>query len=106
MQRTSIGSLRTCSIELRVTVRLDADGVNACVSVIDDGPGLTAEEAATVFDRHKRLGDPSLHGHGLGLHICRRIVDAHCGFIGVSSTPGKGSRFYFELVAVPGPTRG
>lgn len=85
-----------------VTVRLDARGAYACVSVIDTGPGLTAEESRVIFDRYRRAnrtGDQ--HGYGLGLYTSRRIIEAHKGRIGIASQPGRGSRFFFELPAVP-----
>ncbi len=100
-----VGNALKFSVGGSVMVRLEGDGVRARVAVIDDGPGLSPVETPTVFERHKRAGtDPSIHGHGLGLHICRRIVEAHGGSIGVVSTPGQGSRFYFELLEVPAPT--
>ncbi|HUS32470.1 MAG TPA: HAMP domain-containing sensor histidine kinase [Kofleriaceae bacterium] len=79
-----------------VVVRLDARGKFACVSVIDSGPGLTAEESRLVFERYRR-GTTQQQGYGLGLHTARRIVEAHRGRIGIASQPGKGSRFFFEL---------
>ncbi|NVB79840.1 MAG: response regulator [Kofleriaceae bacterium] len=81
-----------------VIVRLTIAASCARVSVIDDGPGLTAQEAAGVFDKFKRasssIGQP---GSGLGLFVCRKIIEAHGGRIGVESMKGAGSRFYFEL---------
>lgn len=78
-----------------VTVRLDARGAYACVSVIDAGPGLSAEESRTIFDRYRRAS--TKQGYGLGLHTSRRIIEAHRGRIGIASQPGRGSRFFFEL---------
>lgn len=90
-----------------ITVRLDARGVYACVSVIDTGPGLTAEEARVVFDRYRRAQRTSgKQGYGLGLYTSRRIIEAHKGRIGIVSQPGRGSRFFFELPAIaPHPPR-
>jgi signal transduction histidine kinase len=86
-----------------VTVRLDARGHYACVSVIDSGPGLTAEESRVVFERYRRTqrATTQAEGHGLGLYTSRRIIEAHKGRIGIVSQPGKGSRFFFELPAIP-----
>jgi signal transduction histidine kinase len=79
-----------------VTVRLEAQRRIARISVTDSGPGLTEPECRAVFERYRR-GATRGDGHGLGLYISRRIVEAHRGRIGVASTPGKGCRFYFEL---------
>ena len=79
-----------------VTVRLDSRGSYACVSVIDSGPGLTAEQSRTIFERYRRAST-SQQGYGLGLHTSRRIIEAHRGRIGIASQPGRGSRFFFEL---------
>jgi signal transduction histidine kinase len=84
-----------------VTVRLDARGAYACVSVIDAGPGLSAEESRVVFERYRRgKRTTTQQGYGLGLYTSRRIIEAHKGRIGIASQPGRGSRFFFELPAV------
>lgn len=84
-----------------VTVRLDARSACACVSVIDVGPGLTADEARVVFDRYRRVRPADgTGGYGLGLYSSRRIIEAHKGRIGIVSQPGRGSRFFFELPAI------
>lgn len=81
-----------------VTVRLTIAASCARVSVIDDGPGLSAQEAAGVFDKFKRASSSlGFAGSGLGLFVCRKIIEAHGGRIGVESMKGAGSRFYFEL---------
>lgn len=84
-----------------VTLRLDKRGRMACVSVVDQGTGLTADEVGRVFERYRRATTGMTHGYGLGLYTCRRIIEAHNGKIGVDSTPGRGSRFYFELPLAP-----
>ena len=85
-----------------VTVRLDQRGSHACVSVIDSGPGLTAEESRQIFERYRRAST-SQQGYGLGLHTSRRIIEAHRGRIGIASQLGRGSRFFFELPVVSPP---
>jgi signal transduction histidine kinase len=67
------------------------------VSVADDGPGIAAEDLPHVFDRFWRGGGTRVDGTGLGLAIARELVRAHGGQIGVESTPGQGSTFYFTL---------
>jgi signal transduction histidine kinase len=84
-----------------VTVRLDARGAYACVSVIDTGPGLSSDESRMVFERYRRAKrSASQQGYGLGLYTSRRIIEGHKGRIGIASQPGRGSRFFFELPAV------
>lgn len=78
-----------------VTVKLEVVRRIARVSIIDAGPGMTAESAREMFDRY-RHGAMS-QGYGLGLYISRHIIAAHGGKIGVASSPGHGSRFWFEL---------
>ena len=82
-----------------ITVRLEERAGCACVSVSDRGRGHTAAEVQACFERFHR-GPGDREGHGLGLYICRKILEAHRGRIGVESKPGQGARFYF-LVPLP-----
>lgn len=79
----------------------------AHISVQDQGPGLTPEEQKHVWERFYRVkGIPALgggQGLGLGLHICRTIIEAHLGKFGLESTPGKGSTFWFTLPLAQAP---
>ncbi|MFO1400060.1 MAG: response regulator [Steroidobacteraceae bacterium] len=68
--------------------------------VIDTGIGLARDQQARLFQPFTQLGDPaarSAGGVGLGLAICRSIVEQMGGTIGVESAPGAGSTFWFEL---------
>jgi signal transduction histidine kinase len=66
----------------------------------DNGPGLSPEEQEKLFAPFTRLPkDTAVHGHGLGLSIVERIAHRLGGEVGVESTPGEGSRFYFTLPA-------
>jgi signal transduction histidine kinase/DNA-binding response OmpR family regulator len=67
--------------------------------VQDNGPGLTPEEQAQLFTQFTRLHQTRAEGHGLGLSIVQRIITRLGGTVGVESTPGQGSRFYFTLPA-------
>ena len=71
------------------------------VSVLDDGPGIPPEILPTLFQRYTRAPNESADagGTGLGLLIVREIVEAHGGTVGVDSTPGQGSRFWFRIPA-------
>jgi two-component system sensor histidine kinase/response regulator len=67
-------------------------------SVQDNGIGISAEECAQLFELYKR-GDNTRHtnGLGLGLYLCRQIITAHGGEIGIISRPAVGSTFWFTL---------
>ncbi len=71
------------------------------IAVLDRGPGVDARDATRIFDPYVQAGDSrQAGGLGLGLAICRRIVEAHGGHIRVEPRPGGGSRFIFTLPAV------
>ena len=79
------------------------------VSVQDEGPGLSAEQRAHMFDRFVRFGgDPADdRGTGLGLAICRSVIELHGGRIYADPGPGGlGLRVVFELPARDGPPDG
>ena len=72
------------------------------VAVADTGIGIAREELPLVFDKYKDMliGKSSLkRTTGLGLAICRNIIEAHNGTIGVESVPGEGSVFSVFLPA-------
>ncbi len=76
------------------------------VSVADTGEGIPAEALPGIFERFYRVDKSRTRttgGHGLGLTIARRLVEAHGGKIGVQSELGKGSRFTFTVPASDGP---
>jgi PAS domain S-box-containing protein len=85
-----------------VDVQLKQVEKMACVLVCDEGPGLTLAEQERIWDRFyqvegiKRQQGSSV-GLGLGLHICRAIVEQHQGEVGIESTKGEGSTFWFTL---------
>ena len=68
--------------------------------VHDNGNGLTAEEQSHLFTAFTRLGQTPIEGHGLGLSIVQRIIIRLNGEVGVESTTGQGSTFFFTLPAV------
>ena len=70
-------------------------------SVLDHGPGIAKEFQARVFERFFRIpGTEESNGVGLGLAIAKEIVASHGGNIGLRSTPGEGSEFYFDLPVI------
>jgi signal transduction histidine kinase len=72
----------------------------ALISVIDEGIGIPENMLDTIFDRFRQVDSSSkreAEGTGLGLNICKQLVELHGGSIGVTSKEGKGSDFYFTV---------
>ncbi len=85
-----------------VEVSFAVEGKMARVSVHDEGPGLSAVEQQSIWERFYqveriKVQSGSAGGLGLGLHICRTIIEQHQGQVGVQSAPGEGSTFWFTL---------
>ena len=71
-------------------------------SVADNGIGIDARHHDKVFEVFKRLHtDQEFAGTGIGLAVCRRIVEGHGGKIWFTSTPGEGTTFFFNLPHIP-----
>ncbi len=86
-----------------VTVTLKRTDDACKVTIQDEGVGISEDELKFVFDRFRQVGgnDGKKQGFGLGLSICKSIIEAHDGEIGVESEEGKGSTFWFVLNAEP-----
>ncbi|MEM7391266.1 MAG: HAMP domain-containing sensor histidine kinase [Verrucomicrobiota bacterium] len=85
-----------------IQVKLEQTDDHAVLWVADDGPGVSDEDLPHIFERFYRADKSrsSEHGHtGLGLPICKAIVEAHGGSIEVSSRSGKGAVFVVRLPA-------
>lgn len=95
-------ALKFSPVNRPVEVRLKKEDSVVRVLVRDEGPGLTPYEQERIWERFyqvqgiKRQRGSSV-GLGLGLHICRAIVEQHQGEVGVVSTKGEGSTFWFTL---------
>jgi PAS domain S-box-containing protein len=100
-------ALKYSSSDQPVNVDIERTAFEARVAVHDRGPGLTPEEQQHIWERFYRVkGIPALSGAqglGLGLHICRTIIEAHHGKFGLQSTPGEGSTFWFTLPLARSP---
>lgn len=84
-----------------IWVRLEDAGERARVIVADQGPGLSDEQQARVFEKFERLGRTGDGGTGLGLYISRHLARAMGGELTVESAPGQGARFILEVPADP-----
>ena len=98
-------ALKYSPAEQPVTVRLRQHGEVARMEVRDHGPGLTVEQQAHLFEQFYRV--PGIEqqrgsgiGLGLGLYICKTIVERHGGHVGVESAHDHGSTFWFTLPLV------
>ena len=81
-----------------ISARLEND--HMVIGVSDEGIGISLHDQAKLFSPFERLAAQRLEGVkgiGLGLLVCRRLVEAHGGRIWVESEPGRGSTFYFTL---------
>jgi signal transduction histidine kinase len=80
------------------------EGLSAKFQVIDCGPGVPKEMQHIVFERYRQLEQHKSikrKGFGLGLAICKSLVEKHGGKIWVESEPGKGSKFCFTIPLSP-----
>ena len=87
-----------------ITTRLEVYGSKAIVSVQDEGPGLPWTEQSRVWEMFHRAPGVNVQSAtakaaslGLGLHVCKQIIELHHGQVGVESVEGQGSTFWFSL---------
>lgn len=74
------------------------------LAVTDNGMGIDPEYHQQIFGVFKRLHGKNISGTGIGLAICKKIVDRYAGRIWVESEPGKGATFYFTVPDETGAT--
>ena len=85
---------------LRIDVRSNQRSHMAEVKIADSGVGISPEQLRLIFEPFYTTKEPDEHGHGgtgLGLSVCRQIIEQHHGRIRVESLVGKGSTFIVKL---------
>ncbi|MBZ0310177.1 MAG: HAMP domain-containing histidine kinase, partial [Anaerolineae bacterium] len=80
-----------------ITVGADSQKGLVRFWVRDSGQGLNEEQQSVLFQPFQRLDQTDPDAIGLGLWICRRLIERQGGRVGVRSRPGEGSLFYFTL---------
>jgi signal transduction histidine kinase/CheY-like chemotaxis protein/ligand-binding sensor domain-containing protein len=87
----------------KVVIEASLDNDQIMVEIQDTGIGIEEEDKHKVFERFRQAGDTLTDkpkGTGLGLPICREIIEHHGGIIWMKSEPGVGSTFFFSIPAV------
>ena len=81
-----------------IVILLNQVDDNVLISFIDQGPGIPQEALPLIFERFYRVrGEKTVTGTGLGLYICKQIIQSHRGKIWAESIPGQGTTFFIEL---------
>lgn len=84
--------------ELEIQITAVKNGQEYVFAMRDNGKGIPLEEQAKIFNIFHQTDDPQDHkGMGIGLAICKKIIEQHGGKIWVNSEPGVGSTFFFRL---------
>ena len=83
-----------------VSINSERTATSIVLTVTDNGIGFEAKHAESIFETFARLhGRSDYDGSGIGLSVCKRIVERHGGVISATSQPGQGSSFRIELPA-------
>jgi two-component system, OmpR family, phosphate regulon sensor histidine kinase PhoR len=93
-------AVKYCPMGSSITVRAHLADGQARIEVADTGPGIEPRHQPRLFERFYRVDggrSRDMGGTGLGLSIVKHLVEAMRGTVGVESTPGRGSRFWFTL---------
>jgi signal transduction histidine kinase len=95
-------ALTSSPTEEPVTVQVMVKDLVARVSVHNEGVGIPLEEQQHVWERAYRAKGGAVQQEldlslGLGLYLCRALIERHAGLVGLQSTPGQGATFWFTL---------
>jgi signal transduction histidine kinase len=91
-------ALKFAPLRSNVVVRVCGEKAGARIEVEDNGPGIAPEDQQRIFEKFGQLGlGRKLGGSGLGLTFAKMAVDAHGGNMGIVSSLGRGSTFWFTL---------
>ncbi|PYN41686.1 MAG: hypothetical protein DMD95_18770, partial [Candidatus Rokuibacteriota bacterium] len=96
-------AMRRMDAGRRITIRTRLERERLLLEVIDTGPGIPAEIQSRIFEPFFTT-KPQGEGTGLGLSLCRRMLEEHEGTITVESEVGRGTTFRIELPVVSRPT--
>ena len=92
-----------------VAISISRRGTELRLSVRDNGPGIPSEEQPKLFRKFYQIDDDftgQIPGFGLGLAFVKSVAEAHGGSAGMTSVPGGGSEFFFDLpFSAPRPRR-
>ena len=94
-----LNSVRHHSGAARIHITAGKSGEHWLFAVRDDGPGIDRNHLETIFKPFKRWDSNGAKGVGMGLTICRAIVERHGGEMWAESETGKGAVFFFTLPA-------
>ena len=94
-------SLKYNTNDLEICIKAEQKGEKIYFTIQDNGIGLDASQADSLFEQYQR----GTHSHrtlglGLGLYLCRQIIEAHGGQIGAIASPNQGAEFWFTLPLV------
>ncbi len=97
-----LNAISYAPVHLPITLRVTTDTHLARCAVCDEGPGIARDKQRHIWESFYRVPGIEMHNGssaalGVGLYLCRALIELHSGQVGVESAPGKGSRFWCTL---------
>ncbi len=93
-------AIKFCPTGSRVVIRTRQTDSVGCLEVSDNGPGLTQEDMSRIFVKYATLSNVPTGGEksfGIGLSLCKQIIDLHDGEVGARNNPMRGATFWFRI---------